>query len=57
MMESPLAGNYGGIGFGICVRDYALKFDKQVRDQISWTGIDFERISNVLLIPWLLVIL
>ena len=31
MMESPLAGNYGGIGLAYVLRDYALKFDKQMK--------------------------
>lgn len=48
MMESPLAGNYGGIGLAYVLRDYAHEFEQANEDQISWTGIDFERISNVL---------
>lgn len=33
MMESPLAGSYGGVGLAYILRDYALKFDKQMKAQ------------------------
>ena len=33
ILESPVAGAYGGIGLAYVLRDYALKFDKQLKER------------------------